>query len=56
MDCSVNSHVEGWVFHKSLSLEKGTHFEGESRPSTIRCLSQKLTRLNHGETTKYLRS
>jgi hypothetical protein len=33
MDCSLNSHVEGCVFHKSLSLEKGTHFEGESRPS-----------------------
>ncbi len=33
MDCSLNSHVEGWVFHKSLSLETVTHFEGESRPS-----------------------
>ena len=27
------AHVEGNVFHKSLSLEKGTYFEGESRPS-----------------------
>jgi cytoskeletal protein CcmA (bactofilin family) len=27
------AHVEGDLFHKSLSLEQGTHFEGESRPS-----------------------
>ena len=27
------SHVEGNVFHKSLAIEKGTHFEGESCPS-----------------------
>ena len=27
------SHVEGNLFHKSLSLEQGTHFEGESHPS-----------------------
>jgi cytoskeletal protein CcmA (bactofilin family) len=27
------SHVEGNVFHKSLSIERDTHFEGESRPS-----------------------
>ena len=27
------SHVEGNLFHKSLSIEQGTHFEGESRPS-----------------------
>jgi cytoskeletal protein CcmA (bactofilin family) len=27
------AHVEGSLFHKSLSLEQGTHFEGESRPS-----------------------
>ena len=29
----ANSHVEGNLFHKSLSLEQGTYFEGESRPS-----------------------
>ena len=29
----ANSHVEGNLFHKSLSLEQGTHFEGESCPS-----------------------
>ena len=29
----ANSHVEGDLFHKSLSLEQGTHFEGDSRPS-----------------------
>jgi cytoskeletal protein CcmA (bactofilin family) len=29
----ARSHVEGNLFHKSLSLERGTHFEGESRPS-----------------------
>jgi cytoskeletal protein CcmA (bactofilin family) len=29
----ANSHVEGNLFHKSLSLEQGTHFEGESHPS-----------------------
>ena len=29
----ANSHVEGYVFHKRLSLEQGTHFEGVSRPS-----------------------
>lgn len=28
----ANSHVEGNLFHKSLSLAQGTHFEGESRP------------------------
>ena len=27
------SHVEGNLFYKSLSIEQGTHFEGESRPS-----------------------
>jgi cytoskeletal protein CcmA (bactofilin family) len=27
------SHVEGDLFHKSLSLEQGTYFEGESHPS-----------------------
>ena len=27
------AHVEGNLFHKSLSLEQGTHFEGELRPS-----------------------
>jgi cytoskeletal protein CcmA (bactofilin family) len=27
------AHVEGGLFHKSLSIEQGTHFEGESRPS-----------------------
>jgi cytoskeletal protein CcmA (bactofilin family) len=29
----ANSHVEGNLFHKSLSLEQGTYFEGESCPS-----------------------
>lgn len=29
----ARSYVEGNVFHKSLSIEQGTHFEGESRPS-----------------------
>jgi cytoskeletal protein CcmA (bactofilin family) len=27
------SHVEGNLVHKSLAIEHGTHFEGESRPS-----------------------
>ena len=27
------AHVEGNLFHKSLALEQGTHFEGQSRPS-----------------------
>lgn len=27
------SHVEGNVFYKSLAIEEGTHFEGESCPS-----------------------
>jgi len=27
------AHVEGNLFHQSLSIEQGTHFEGESRPS-----------------------
>ncbi len=27
------AYVEGNLFHKSLSLEQGTHFEGESRPT-----------------------
>ena len=29
----ASSHVQGDLFHKSLSIEQGTHFEGESRPS-----------------------
>jgi cytoskeletal protein CcmA (bactofilin family) len=29
----ARSHVEGNLFYKSLSIEQGTHFEGESRPS-----------------------
>ncbi len=29
----ATSYVEGNVFHKSLSIEQGKHFEGESRPS-----------------------
>ena len=27
------AYVEGNLFHKSFSLEQGTHFEGKSRPS-----------------------
>jgi cytoskeletal protein CcmA (bactofilin family) len=27
------AHVEGNLFHKSLAIDQGTHFEGESRPS-----------------------
>jgi len=27
------AHVEGDLVHKSLAVEHGTHFEGESRPS-----------------------
>ena len=27
------AHVEGNLVHKSLAVEHGTHFEGESRPS-----------------------
>ena len=30
------AHVEGNLFHKSLSIEQGTHFEGESRPQWTR--------------------
>ena len=29
----AKSYVEGALFHKSLAIEQGTHFEGESRPS-----------------------
>ena len=29
----ANSHVEADLFHKSLSLEQGTHFDGDSHPS-----------------------
>jgi cytoskeletal protein CcmA (bactofilin family) len=29
----AKSHVEGKLLHKSLSIEHGTHFYGESRPS-----------------------
>ena len=36
----ATSHVEGNLFHKSLSLEQGMHFEGESCPQTIRYPSQ----------------
>jgi cytoskeletal protein CcmA (bactofilin family) len=28
----AGSHVQGDLFDKSLSIEQGTHFEGESRP------------------------
>jgi len=27
------SHVEGCIYHKSLSVEQGAHFEGESHPT-----------------------
>ena len=27
------AHVKGNLFHKSLAVEQGAHFEGESRPS-----------------------
>ena len=27
------AHVKGNLFHRSLSIEQGAHFEGESRPS-----------------------
>jgi cytoskeletal protein CcmA (bactofilin family) len=27
------AHVEGNLVHKTLAVEHGTHFEGESRPS-----------------------
>ena len=27
------AHVKGNLFHQSLSIEQGAHFEGESRPS-----------------------
>jgi cytoskeletal protein CcmA (bactofilin family) len=27
------AHVKGNLFHKSLAIEQGAHFEGESRPS-----------------------
>ena len=27
------AHVEGDLFHKSLAIEQGAHFEGESHPS-----------------------
>jgi hypothetical protein len=33
------SHVEGNLFHKSLSVEQDTHFEGESRPSEDQTMS-----------------
>jgi cytoskeletal protein CcmA (bactofilin family) len=29
----AKSHIEGNLFHKTLAIEQGTHFEGESRPS-----------------------
>ena len=29
----AKSHVEGNLFHKSLSVEQDAHFEGDSRPS-----------------------
>ena len=35
----AKSHVEGNLFHKTLSIEQGTHFEGESRPSQDPLLS-----------------
>jgi cytoskeletal protein CcmA (bactofilin family) len=34
------SHVEGNLFYKSLSIEQGTYFEGESRPSERSAISQ----------------
>ena len=35
----AKSHVEGNLFHTTLSIEQGTHFEGESRPSQDPLLS-----------------
>ena len=35
----AKSHVEGNLVHKTLSIEQGTHFQGESRPSQDPLLS-----------------
>jgi cytoskeletal protein CcmA (bactofilin family) len=48
------AHVEGNLVHKSLAVEHGTHFEGESRPSENPLASTPEVpgiepQLNHGE-------
>ena len=52
------AHVEGSLFHKSLSLEQGTHFEGESRPSEDSAIVQaRSSRCRpHSKTTTRLKS
>ena len=51
------AHVEGNLFHKSLSLEQGTHFEGESASLGRSVIpSQKFTLQNRSKTTTGLKS
>jgi cytoskeletal protein CcmA (bactofilin family) len=45
------SHVEGDLFHKSLAVEQGAHFEGKSRPSEER-LSPRQEAPSEGATAK----
>ena len=48
----ATAHVEGDLFHKSFcSIEQGTHFEGESRPSDAPLSVPEIPRQNHGKTT-----
>jgi cytoskeletal protein CcmA (bactofilin family) len=62
----AKSHVEGNLFHKSLSIEQDTHFEGESRPSedplsanskvaTVEPQSNHNGRLNDGDQRESLK-
>ena len=41
------SHVEGTLVHKSLAVEHGTHFEGESHPADDPLASKVELQLNH---------
>ena len=43
----AKSHVEGNLFHKSLSVEQNTHFEGKSRPSEDPLAVAAVPRLKH---------
>ena len=45
------AYVEGNLFHKSLSLEQGTHFEGELRPSDDPLSIPEFTLQNRSKTT-----
>jgi cytoskeletal protein CcmA (bactofilin family) len=51
----ANARVEGALHHESLSLEQGTFFEGESRPSDNRLTSDPLAPSSDQTDNKFIR-